>query len=85
MKTKMVRYTRETMPRISEERRAELRALAERPDSEIDLSDIPEWTEEDFKNAVRGRFYRPDERKLSPASSPASTNGAKSGTKVNYK
>lgn len=33
--------------------------LAERPDSEIDYSDIPELTEKFWQNAVRGRFYRP--------------------------
>jgi uncharacterized protein (DUF4415 family) len=59
MKTKLVSYTRETLPPLTEEDIARLRALAERPDSEIDLSDIPEWTAEDFKQAVRGRYYRP--------------------------
>jgi uncharacterized protein (DUF4415 family) len=59
MKTKMVRYTLETLPPLREADREDLRRLAARPDSEIDLSDIPEWTAEDFKNAVRGKFYRP--------------------------
>jgi uncharacterized protein (DUF4415 family) len=49
----------EDIPATTDERLAEMKALFERPDSEIDLSDIPEWTKEDFKNAVRGRFYRP--------------------------
>ena len=55
----MVRYTLETLPPLTDEDRADLRRLAARPDSEIDLSNIPEWTAEDFKNAVRGKFYRP--------------------------
>jgi uncharacterized protein (DUF4415 family) len=55
----MVRYTLETLPPLTDEDREDLRRLAARPDSEIDLSDIPEWTAEDFKNAVRGKFYRP--------------------------
>ncbi len=59
MKTKMVSYTLETLPPLTEEDREDLRRLADLPDSEIDLSDMPEWTVEDFKNAVRGRFYRP--------------------------
>ena len=59
MKTKMVRYTLDTLPPLTDEDIARLKALSERPDSEIDLSDIPEWTKEDFKNAVRGKFYRP--------------------------
>jgi uncharacterized protein (DUF4415 family) len=29
------------------------------PDEEIDFSDIPELTEEAWKNAVVGKFYRP--------------------------
>ncbi len=55
----MVRYTLETLPPLTDEDLADLRRLAARPDSEIDLSDIPEWTAEDFKNALRGKFYRP--------------------------
>lgn len=59
MKSKIVSYRREDIPPISPERLAEMQALYDRPDSEIDLSDIPEWTAEDFRNAERGRFYRP--------------------------
>ena len=40
--------------------RAELAALAEMSDEDIDFSDIPATTHEDWANAVRGRFYRPD-------------------------
>ena len=36
-----------------------LAALAARPDSDIDLSDLPEFGPEDWKNAVRGKHYRP--------------------------
>jgi len=36
-----------------------LKKLAERPDSEIDYSDIPELTEEFWQHAIKGRFYRP--------------------------
>jgi len=64
MKTKMVRHTWDSLPPITAERRAELKALAARPDSEIDLSDIPELTDEQLKNAVRGRFYRPIKRQV---------------------
>jgi len=59
MKKRMVSYTLETLPPMSEERRAKLRALAARPHSEIDFSDIPERTDEQWKNAERGHFYRP--------------------------
>lgn len=36
-----------------------LSALAALPDSEIDTSDIPELPLSAWKDAVRGRFYRP--------------------------
>lgn len=49
---------------LSEQHRRELEALADRPDSEIDFSDIPEWTEEDFARAVQGKFYRPIKTQL---------------------
>lgn len=47
----IVRYKRSQIPPMSEERKAELRALAQRPDSEIDYSDIPKLTEDFWKNA----------------------------------
>ncbi|WP_145735319.1 BrnA antitoxin family protein [Nitrospirillum pindoramense] len=59
MRTKIVRKRLADLPPLTEEQKAELQALAERPDSEIDTSDIPELTEEFWKNAVRGRFYKP--------------------------
>ena len=56
MKTKMVSYTPDTLPELTEAQIANLKALAARPDSEIDFSDIPEMTDEEWKNAERGRF-----------------------------
>jgi uncharacterized protein (DUF4415 family) len=64
MKTKIVSYTLETMPPLTEAQRANLRALAARPDSEIDMSDAPELTDEQWKNAERGHFYRPLKRQI---------------------
>jgi uncharacterized protein (DUF4415 family) len=64
MKTKIVSYTLETLPPLTEEDRANLRALTVRPDSEIDFSDIPELTEEQWKTAERGHFYRPVKRQI---------------------
>ena len=54
-----VRY--ETVPGepLSDEVKANLEELAKMSDDEIDTSDIPEWTDEMWKRAVRGRFYRP--------------------------
>jgi hypothetical protein len=50
-KEKMVSYTLEELPPITDERLQEMIALSQRP---IDTSDIPELTREDMKNAVRG-------------------------------
>ncbi len=52
------RYTKKYMAKLTEEQKAELRALAELPDEEIDLSDIPE-RDIDWSTARRGLFYRP--------------------------
>ncbi len=64
MKTKMVSYTPETLPPLTEVQVAHLTALAARPDSEIDTSDIPELTAEQWKKGIRGRFYRPVKRQI---------------------
>jgi len=55
----MVRYSEDAIPALTEERRAELRVLAKRPDSEIDFSDLPPLSEDFWQDAVRGRFYKP--------------------------
>ena len=64
MKKKIVSYTMETLPPLTEEDRAQLKRLAARPDSEIDFSDISETTVEEWKNAERGHFYRPVKRQI---------------------
>jgi len=45
------------MRKLSEEQAAELKALAEMPDEDIDFSDIPELTS--VEGAAIGKFYRP--------------------------
>ena len=47
------------LTQADEERLAALAALAARPDSDIDLGELPELGPEDWKNAVRGKHYRP--------------------------
>ncbi|WP_085338370.1 BrnA antitoxin family protein [Aquidulcibacter paucihalophilus] len=59
MNEKMVSMKLKDLPPLTETDHERLAALAARPDSEIDQSDIPELTEEDWKNAVRGKHYRP--------------------------
>jgi uncharacterized protein (DUF4415 family) len=64
MKTKMVSYTLETLPALTKAQPTRLKALAARPDSEIDTSDIPEMTDEQWKKARRGHFYRPRKQQI---------------------
>jgi uncharacterized protein (DUF4415 family) len=60
---KLVRKTLGGNP-ITSARRRELKQLANRPDSEIDLSDIPELTGKFWANAIRNPFYRPVKQQL---------------------
>lgn len=46
-------------PPLTAKQKAGLAALRARPDSEIDTSDIPELTDEFWKNAVRNPLYKP--------------------------
>ena len=61
--TKIVRKTLSSSS-ISAVRKRRLTKLARQPDSQIDLSDIPELTEKFWQNAVRNPFYRPMKRQL---------------------
>jgi uncharacterized protein (DUF4415 family) len=47
------------LPALTKRQKADLAALAARPDSEIDFGDIPPLTEDFWKMAVRGKFYKP--------------------------
>jgi hypothetical protein len=58
----MVRYTRETMPPLTEQDLAAIKRGGPEPDRVIDTSDIPVWTEEQWKNAVRGGIPRAAKR-----------------------
>ncbi len=51
------------MKQLTVKKRAELRRLAQRPDEEIDLSDIPEIRQLP-SDAVIGRFYRPKKQSV---------------------
>jgi len=46
-------------PPLTKRQKAELKALAEMPDSEIDFSDIPPLDDSFFKNAIRNPYYKP--------------------------
>ena len=61
---KMVRYTRETMPPLTEQDLASIKRGGPEPGRIIDTSDMPVWTEEQWKSAVRGGFYRPVKQQI---------------------
>jgi uncharacterized protein (DUF4415 family) len=58
-------YRRDPGDPLTERQIQQLKELANRPDHEIDTSDIPELAEEAWKTAVRGRFYRPVKKAVS--------------------
>lgn len=60
---KIVRKTIEDV-RKTPIRKERLAALAAMPDSEIDLSDIPELTEKFWQNAVPNPFYKPVKKQV---------------------
>lgn len=49
---------------LTRKQRAEIEALAARPDRTIDTSEIPPLSEKFWKTAERGRFYRPVKQQL---------------------
>ena len=62
MKERMVRVTLDLNgppPPLTPEQKARFERLKNRPESEIDYSDIPELTDEFFRNAIRNPFYKP--------------------------
>ena len=61
--TKLVRKTLADSP-MTPARKRKLAEIAQRPDSEIDLSDIPPLDESFWKNAVQNPFYRPVKQQL---------------------
>ena len=50
---------------LTAKQKRELAAIATLPDDQIDTSDIPELPPSAWKNAVRGRFYRPVKQAVS--------------------
>lgn len=54
-----VKYKQGQLPALTEERKAELKALAQKPDSEIDYSDIPPLDDEFLEKAVSNPFFKP--------------------------
>lgn len=55
----IVRYKKSKLPTLTEKRKAELKALAKKPDSEIDYSDIAPLDEAFWARAVPNPFFKP--------------------------
>ncbi|WP_196113077.1 hypothetical protein [Escherichia coli] len=55
----MVKHKRGTPSTLDVQHEAELKALANKSDEDIDYSDIPSSSDEQWSNAERGKFYRP--------------------------
>lgn len=58
----MVKFKQGHLPSLTEQRKAELKALAVQPDSEINYSDIPPLSEKFWQQAVQNPFYKPTKR-----------------------
>jgi len=59
MSTNLVSHNADALPPHTEADRARLKTVMAAPESEIDTTDVPEWTVEDFQRAEQGKFYRP--------------------------
>jgi uncharacterized protein (DUF4415 family) len=59
--SKIVRYEIDlnNLPPLTDEQRSGLMSLSEKPDSDIDYSDIPPLDDTFWMNAVRNPFYKP--------------------------
>ena len=55
-----VRHEQGTLPAITPERMADMKALAQQSDASIDYSDIPSLDAAAWQGAVRNPFYRPN-------------------------
>lgn len=62
---KTVRTERNMGHSLTAQQKKELASLATLPDDQIDTSDIPELPSVAWRNAVRGRFYRPIKQPVS--------------------
>lgn len=64
-KSKTVVYELKPGQPLSARQKREVRALAAMPENKIDTSDIPELPLEAWKDAVRGKWYRPVKQPVS--------------------
>ena len=63
--SKVVKISRTPGQPLTAKQKRELTALSAMPDEQINTTDIPELPADAWKNAVRGRFYRPIKQAVS--------------------
>ena len=66
MITSMKNFEHSAIPEDTPEQEARFAQEMAKPDSGINTSDIPPWTETQLKNAVRGKFYRAAKAQIRP-------------------
>jgi uncharacterized protein (DUF4415 family) len=64
-KSKIVKHKQAPDRSLTAREKRDLKKLAELPDGQIDTSDIPELPPEAWRNAVRGKYYRPVKQAVS--------------------
>lgn len=64
-KTKTVGYELKPGQPLTARQKREIEALAAMPEGKVDTSDIPELPPGAWKNAVRGKWYRPMKQAVS--------------------
>jgi uncharacterized protein (DUF4415 family) len=65
MKSKIVRFEGKPGQPLTARQKREIQALISMPDEQIDTSDIPELPPDAWKDAVRGKWYRPVKKAVS--------------------
>ena len=64
MKPKLVSYTLDTLPPLTDAQKQHLEELAAMPDEEIDTSDIPELTDAQLAAMRRPEHFRPVKKQI---------------------
>jgi uncharacterized protein (DUF4415 family) len=64
MQKKIVSSTLETLPPLAAAQHENLDPLSALSDNQINTSDIPEMTDEEFRAAVKSRFHKPRKQQI---------------------
>ena len=64
MSKKTVSYTSDTLPPLTERQRQHLETLSTLPDDQVDLTDMPELTDEQLAEMKPAALYRPVKKQI---------------------